>query len=171
MAVLESVVGAMEFGPPISVDGPRPIRLTASTIEDLEIVTESVSVVCASGDRHTADWTGVRVVDLLEAADVPMDTTHVTVESTDDYKVAVPIGDAVQAILAFLKDGVPIGEANPYGNRFVCPATEGARDIKGVSRIEHTSLSPAEDPESLENLFPEGDRFTANRFEGPDQTQ
>lgn len=165
MAVPESVVGAMDFGGPVSITGANPVELTPETIEDFEVVTESVTVVCASGARHTADWTGVRAIDLLEAAEVPLDSTHVIVESTDEYTVAIPIGDALEGILAFLKDGVPIGADHPYANRFVCPTTEGARDIKGVSRMEHSALDPQDDPEALENLFPDGDRFTANRFE------
>ena len=66
-------------------------------------------------------------------------------------------------ILAFLKDGATIADEQEYHNRLVCPGTEGARDIKGAARIEPVALAPGEDPEALENLFPEGKRFTADR--------
>lgn len=163
---------SLDMGPPVVVTGAETFELTKETVGEFDVVTESVTVVCSTGSRHTAEWTGVRVVDLVEAADVPASTTHIVVESTDEYRVAIPVAEALDGILAYVKDGVPIGADHEYANRFVSPGTEGARDIKGVSRIEHSSLGPAEDPETLENLFPEGDRFTAHRFEDDEaQTQ
>lgn len=173
MVVSESLPGSIDLGPPVTVEGRETFDLDADTLADFDVRTESVTVVCASGNRHTADWTGVTMVDLLEAAGVPQSTTHVVVESLDEYRVAIPVREAIDGLLAFVKDGEAIGATHEYANRFVSPATEGARDIKGVSRIEHTTLRPEEDPEALENLFPDGERFTANRFaeDEADQTQ
>lgn len=166
-----SLPQSLDMDPPVVVTGPSGFELSSETLGNFEEVTESVTVVCATGARHTADWTGVRVIDLVDVAGVPASTTHIVVESTDEYRVAIPVAEALDGIVAYLKDGVPIGADHDYANRFVSPATDGARDIKGVSRIEHASLGPDEDPETLENLFPEGDRFTAHRHEDDDQTQ
>lgn len=163
------------LGPPVTVTGDSSFEVTPERVEDFAIQTETVTVVCASGNRHTAEWTGLAVVDLLEAAEAPASTTHIVVESDDKYRVAIPVAEAIEGLLAYTKDDVAIGENHAYANRLVSPNTEGARDIKGVSRIEPTTLDPEENPEDLENLFPDGERFTANRFkdsdEEPDQTQ
>lgn len=157
-----------ELGPPVAVDGADSFELTRDRIAEFEGQTRSVTVVCASGDRHTADWTGIPVPDLLEAAAVPPSTTHVVVESLDDYRVAIPVRAALDGLLAYAKDGVPIGRTHEYANRFVSGAAEGARFIKGVRRIEPTAIDPDDDPERLENLFPEGERFTAHRYDDDD---
>lgn len=165
-----------ELGPPVALEGAEPFELTPEAIESFDAETRSVTVVCASGDRHTAEWTGIAMPDLLEAADVPLSSTHVVVESLDDYRVVIPVRAALQGLLAFAKDGQPIGRTHEYGNRFVSGAAEGARFIKGVRRIEATTVDPDENPERLENLFPDGERFTAHRYDGQenaetDQTQ
>lgn len=165
MGAPESRLSQVDIDYPVAIHGDTPLEVTTATIDRFDVETERITVVCASGDRHTADWTGIRVGDLLEAAGVSESTTHVAVESSDEYRVVVPIGDAITGILAFAKDGVPIGSDHDYENRFVAAGTEGARDIKGVSLIEPTSLEPSDNPEALENLFPDGDRFTAHRFE------
>lgn len=156
---------AVDDGPRVTVAGAREFVVTAATLEDLEIATESVDIVCATGNRYAAAWTGPTVGSLLVAAEAPPDTTHLLVESDDEYRVTIPASGALDGVLAYLKDGEPIGEAQDYANRLVCPATEGARDVKGVTRIEPVALEPNEDPESLENLFPEGHRYTAKHAE------
>lgn len=156
---------ALAYEPQVTVLGPTPITVTADTIADLEVRTVEVEIICATGSSYTAAWTGPTVGSLLDAASVSPETTHVVVESADEYRVVIPIREALGGVVSYLKDGEPIGANQEYVNRMVSPGTEGARDIKGVSQIEPKTLDPAEDPESLENLFPEGERFTANRYE------
>lgn len=156
---------SLAYEPQVTVSGPEPFTVTAETIDDLEVRTTEVEIICATGSSYTADWTGPTVGSLLDTAGVSPETTHVIVESADEYRVVIPIREALGGVLSYLKDGEPIGANQDYVNRMVSPGTEGARDIKGVSRIEPTSLDPDEEPESLENLFPDGERFTANRYE------
>ncbi len=175
MGTSDVVPTTADLGPPVVIVGEDPFELTRDRIAEFDGETRTVTVVCASGDRHTAEWTGIPVLDLLESAAVRPSTTHVVVESLDDYRVAIPVRAALEGLLAYAKDGEPIGRIHEYSNRFVSGAAEGARFIKGVKRIEATSVDPEEDPESLENLFPEGERFTAHRFddvtaEGADQS-
>ena len=165
MGTSDVVPTTAELGPPVVVGGTDPFELTRERIAEFEGETRTVTVVCASGDRHTAKWTGIPTSALLEAAAVPPSTTHVVVESLDDYRVAIPVRAALDGLLAYAKDGVPIGKTHEYANRFVSDAAEGARFIKGVRRIEATSVDPDEDPERLENLFPDGERFTAHRYD------
>lgn len=159
------LLAAIEAAPTVRIAGPEPVGVTTDRLAEVEISTAAVEIVCATGSSYTADWTGPTLGSLLETAEVDPETTHVLVESADEYRVAIPIREAIGGILGFLKDGSPIGAAQEYANRLVCPGTEGARDIKGVAEVEPVVLDPGEDPEALENLFPEGERFTANRYE------
>jgi len=155
--------------PQVTVLGEDRFVVTPDVLDRVEVATETFEIPCATGHSYSAAWTGPRVSSLLDLAGVDPETTHVVVESADDYRVAVPVRDALGGILAFLKDGATIADEQDYRNRLVCPGTEGARDIKGASKIEPVSLAPGEDPESLENLFPEGERFTADReMDDPD---
>ncbi|MFP4530122.1 MAG: molybdopterin-dependent oxidoreductase [Halodesulfurarchaeum sp.] len=165
-----ALADALAFQPQVTVVGEETFRVTPETLSSLEIETKAVEIVCATGSSYTADWLGPTAASLFEAASVPPGTTHLVVESADEYRVVVAVPEAIGGVLAYLKDGVPIGERQAYVNRFVAPGTEGARDIKGVARIEAVELEPDEDPESLENLFPEGERFTANRYEKDEAT-
>ncbi|MFB6085481.1 MAG: molybdopterin-dependent oxidoreductase [Halodesulfurarchaeum sp.] len=163
MADSGTLTEALAFDPQVTVVGETEFTITPETRGSLKVGTETVEIVCATGSSYTADWRGPTMTSLFEAASVPPETTHVVVESADGYRVVVPVPEAIGGILSYLKDGEPIGESQAYVNRFVAPGTEGARDIKGVARIEAVELEPSEDPEALENLFPEGERFTANR--------
>ncbi|MFW6383896.1 MAG: molybdopterin-dependent oxidoreductase [Halodesulfurarchaeum sp.] len=149
--------------PQVTVHGEDPFVVGPEILDAVGVATEEFGIVCATGHTYEAAWTGPRVGALLDLAGVDPETTHIVVESADDYRVAVPVRGALGGILAYLKDGEIIAESQEYVNRLVCPGTEGARDIKGASRIEPVTLDPGEDPESLENLFPEGERFTADR--------
>lgn len=148
---------------PVTVVGESQLKLDAVAAQQFSSAERSVEVVCATGNRYTAEWAGIRIIDLGDAVDAPTETTHLVVESLDGYRIAVPIVDGVDAVLAFEKDGRPVSETNPYPNRFVAPDIEGARDVKGVSRIEFHSLDPDEDPDALEQVEPDDDRFEAER--------
>ena len=168
MGASDTLEPSADIGPPVVVSGEEPLELTSEVLASFAPETRDVTVVCATGDRHSARWTGLPVADLLERAEVPLSTTHVVIESTDEYRVAIPVRAALEGLLAYEKDGVPIGRGNDYGNRFVSGVAEGARHIKGVRRIDSAALGPKEDPERLENLFPDGERFTAHRYDKTD---
>ena len=116
------------------------------------IETQTITVECASGTRHTATWAGIPVFELLSAADVPGETTHVVVESDDGYRMCVDIYAALDGVLALFRDGTPISEEHPYETRFIAPDIDGARTVKAVTRLEARHLSPGTDPESVEQL-------------------
>ncbi|MBS3760577.1 MAG: molybdopterin-dependent oxidoreductase [Halodesulfurarchaeum sp.] len=162
---------SLAYEPQVTVSGPTPFTVTADTIEELEVRTVDVEIICATGSSYTAAWTGPTVGSLLDTASVSPETTHVVVESADAYRVVIPIREALGGVVSYLKDREPIGAHQDYMNRMVSPGTEGARDIKGVSRIEPKIFEPDEEPESAENLFPDGKRFTANRIEKDDLEQ
>ncbi|MFB6153597.1 MAG: molybdopterin-dependent oxidoreductase [Halodesulfurarchaeum sp.] len=145
---------------PVEISGGEPLTFTPGSTDSFDRVTKRVTIVCASGETTTADWSGIPLGGILEAAEIPLSTTHVTLASRDGYRVAVGIMDALDGLLATHKDGVPIERDNPYGNRFVAARVDGARNVKGVARIEPHSLGPQEHPEYLENVDPDSAGFT-----------
>lgn len=172
-AMTDSVASNERVVDPITVVGDRTVSLNTELARSLPEESRTAAVVCATGNRYEAEWTGIGIGLLCEAVDAPADTTHVLVESRDGYRIAVPIVDALGGVVAFEKDGHPIDAATPYSNRFVAPTVEGARDVKGVSRIEFHALAPDENPERLEQVEPDDDRYEADRAEasGSSQTQ
>ena len=142
---------------------PSPIRIVAdgtttvdgATLADLPTVERDLTVVCASGDLEPGTWRGVAMLDLLELATVPPETTHLLVEAADGYRVCVPIEAALEGVLAFARDGEPFAAAGGHESRFVASGVKGPRTVKNVARLETVALSPGEDPESYEELWPD----------------
>ncbi|MFB6070873.1 MAG: molybdopterin-dependent oxidoreductase [Halanaeroarchaeum sp.] len=141
----------------------RTITVGPESDGSLPETDDQIEIVCASGNRYEATWTGIPVSSLLEAVGAPADTTHLTIASADGYRIAVPLTDGLDGMIAYRRDGRPIGDGRPYRNRFVAPAVEGARDVKGVVRVEFHSLGPTDDPDALEVVEPMDDRFAADR--------
>lgn len=167
----ESVASEERVVDPITVVGDRTVRLTTELVRSFPEETRTAEVVCATGSRYEAEWSGIGIGSLCETVDAAADTTHVLVESRDGYRIAVPIVDAMDGVVAFDKDGHPIDTATPYSNRFVAPGIEGARDVKGVSRIEFHALDPVEEPERLEQVEPDDDRYEVDREEASESSQ
>lgn len=140
-----------------------PIRVVAdgeTSIDDealaaLGVQERTLEVVCTSGDRYEATWRGVALADLLERCEVPPETTHVLVESADGYRVSVRIDRALEALLAFERDGHPLSAAAGYDARFVAPGIGGPRAVKDVALIETVAIPPGAHPESYEELWPD----------------
>jgi DMSO/TMAO reductase YedYZ molybdopterin-dependent catalytic subunit len=148
--VTERAAGAVIVG-----DGDEP-AFSPDALAGMGTVEREFTIACASGDRTTARWTGVRVVDLLDAAEPPPETTHLRLESGDGYRVCLPIGDALDGIVAYARDGELLAETTPYALRFLAPGIDGDRLVKGLRRVEPVELAPGADPADLETVAPDG---------------
>lgn len=163
----------------IQIEGREPVVLSRDTVEGPEwiLVQKTMGYECASGDWIEGEWTGVPVLELLEAADVPGDTTHVQLESVDGYLACVGLLDLGEAIVAIDGGEFPDQREEPVeeddgtddGNgegtrgtepecstdefpRFVAPRILGPRTMKNLARIRPLALDPHEDRESYEEL-------------------
>ncbi|WEL27694.1 molybdopterin-dependent oxidoreductase [Haloferax volcanii] len=137
----------------ILVCGDSRVSLTGPELRGLASEDRTVTVACASGTRHTATWTGVPVLDLFADAGLDDETTHLLVESADGYRVCIDVYAALDAVVAYARDGTPIDEEHDYETRFIAPDVDGSRTVKGVRAVEALALDPATDPESLEDIF------------------
>lgn len=137
----------------VTVVGDRRVTVPA-TVEDsgaFAVETLDRSFRCASGDPIPGPWTGYRVADLLAAAEAPPATTHVAVDGRDGFRACVPVGAALDGLLALRRDG---REARPDLPRFVAPAVAGTRTVKRVARLEAVGLDADDEPAALEELQP-----------------
>ncbi len=132
-------------GATVDIIGKKWLELTRDDLGALPTVERECSVVCASGDRTVATWTGVPVRDLLAIAGAPPSTTHLHLSSADNYHVCVRIAAAFDALVAVTRDGADLANGN-CGTRFVGTQIDGKQSIKAVARIEPVSIEPGNDP-------------------------
>ncbi|WP_135822231.1 molybdopterin-dependent oxidoreductase [Halostella litorea] len=128
-----------------------PIDVASLALDGLESIERPAEIRCATGDWTTATWRGVPVAALVEARDVPPETTHLVVASGDGYRACLDVRAALECVLAVARDGEPIDADGP---RLVGPDLDGARTVKGVSTVVPVSLPPSADPADFE-AFPE----------------
>ncbi|AAV47342.1 unknown [Haloarcula marismortui ATCC 43049] len=140
-----------EGRPTVRIDGADPLLLpwdVAAERLSFEVVRGPVAFECASGDRIEREYTGVAVFDLLEAAAMPGDTTHVQFESVNGDLACIPLADLNGAVLA-LGDGPGTAPGRP---RFVSPRVLGPRTVKNVCRLQPRTLAASADREAYERL-------------------
>lgn len=120
--------------------------------EEVAVVEREVAFECLSGATRRSTWTGFPVGDLLDGVDVPPDTTHLVVESSDGHRACVPTWTALDGLLAVECDGDPLD-----GPRFVASDVDGPRSVKDVRTIECLALPPGENPSAYERLTRDDD--------------
>ncbi|MFU1780992.1 hypothetical protein ACM16X_06410 [Haloarcula japonica] len=140
-----------EGQPTVRIDGADPILLPWDVAPErlpFDVVSGPVAFECASGDRIEREYTGVAVFDLLEAASMPGETTHVQFESANGDLACIPLTDLSGAVLA-LGDGPGTAPERP---RFVSPHVLGPRTVKNVCQLRPRTLVADADREAYERL-------------------
>lgn len=136
----------------ILIDGETPTSLPVGVdraAERFEVTTRTVGFECASGDWLEAEWTGVPLWPVLEAASIPPETTHVLAEAADGYRACVPVRALAEAMVAYDAVDRPAGDFP----RLVSPSVGGPRAVKNLASVRPVELEAHEDPEDYEELF------------------
>lgn len=135
----------------ITVVGREQISLpeTLGACESFPIEHREIPIQCHTGRDLGEIWRGIPVADLITAASMPEDTTHLLVTGDGDYRMCVELWAAFESLLAYEQDGESLG--NEQGTtRLVGPGIDSTHSVKAVRRIEGIHLESGEDPTDLE---------------------
>jgi DMSO/TMAO reductase YedYZ molybdopterin-dependent catalytic subunit len=141
-----------------------PLTLDLETLLEMPRHTVRVTMECAGNGRAhlaprpvsqpwltgavgTADWTGVRLADLLEDAGVTSDAVDVVFSGDDhgvergvedDYRrgLSLPDASAADVIVAYEMNGMPLPPQHGYPARLVVPGWYGMAHVKWLRDIE-----------------------------------
>ncbi len=134
---------------------------------DLQQVRATSGDPWGVGAIGNAEWTGIRLADLLDASGVDrqrarhvrfLSADEVTVEGeTDRYGVSIPIEKALHpdTLVAWAMNGEPLSPEHGFPLRLVVPGYAGVRSPKWLTHIE-ASEEPAPQPIQAKDykLFP-----------------
>ncbi len=117
------------------IGGAAPLALSLADLTALRQATETFTLDCTNGWYSTQEWTGVRVGDVLARAGVGEGAAVVEVVSVTGHRVALPIAQARDALLATHIGGEALAAAHGAPVRLAHPNLRGWLWIKWVSEI------------------------------------
>jgi DMSO/TMAO reductase YedYZ molybdopterin-dependent catalytic subunit len=153
----------------LTVDGAvtTPLSLDLEGLGRYEQVTQTVTMECAGNGRAhlsprpvsqpwlegavgTAQWTGVRLADVLAAAGVRPDAVDVVLTGADhgiergveqDYARGLSLTDATapEVLLAWAMNGAPLPPQHGFPLRVVVPGWYGMTSVKWLTSITVTT--------------------------------
>ncbi len=132
-----------ELGGDVSID-------LRSARTGFDLTERRCEYVCVSGDRFGGRWRGISLSELVATSEIAPDSTHLLVESDDEFRVCIASLDLLDGILA--TERLDSSDELP---RLIAPAIDGTRTIKRVSRIEGRRLEPEDDSEEFERIVPQ----------------
>ncbi|MFJ8039371.1 molybdopterin-dependent oxidoreductase [Kitasatospora sp. NPDC096147] len=125
----------------LTVDGPRPYRLSLAELRALPQHTARLPIACVEGWSADGEWTGVRLRDLLDLAGAPPGALLriTSLEADGPYAVTeMPPRYARDelTLLALALDGEELAPDHGHPARIIAPNRPGVLQTKWVSRIE-----------------------------------
>ena len=142
----------------------KPISLDLETLQEMPRHTVRVTMECAGNGRAqlaprpvsqpwlngavgTADWTGVRLAELLEDAGVATQAVDVAFSGADhgvergvedDYRRGLGVADATSpdVLVAYEMNGAPLPPQHGFPARLVVPGWYGMAHVKWLRDIE-----------------------------------
>jgi len=124
-----------------------PLTLTLAQIQQqMAFVSQYNTLECVSntigGDLiSTAQWTGVKLSDVLNMAGVQPSADYVVFTAVDGYDVAIPMERAMQegSLLAYQMNGEPLPTEHGYPVRAIIPGLYGMMNCKWITDINVVS--------------------------------
>ncbi|MEO3752977.1 molybdopterin-dependent oxidoreductase [Streptomyces sp. B6B3] len=125
----------------LRVAGPRGYALTLAELRALPQHTARLPIACVEGWSASADWTGVRLADLLDRAGAPAGSAVrvVSLQAHGGYRVMeMPAGYTRDplTLLALRLNGAELSLDHGFPARIIAPNRPGVWQTKWVSRIE-----------------------------------
>ncbi|MHA2175391.1 MAG: molybdopterin-dependent oxidoreductase [Candidatus Hodarchaeales archaeon] len=130
----------------------NPLNLTLDEIKELPVSSEIVRLTCiaykngATSMTGVANWTGVKLSEVLILAQINLDTAFDVIFRTSDhslngYSTSLTVEEAFwdDVILAYEMNGVPLPIDHGFPIRLVCPRFFGYKWIKWLTHINVSS--------------------------------
>ncbi len=124
----------------LMLDGPRPARLSLAVLGSLPQHTVSLPITCVEGWSASAEWTGIRLSDLLDMMGLPQDAS-VSMESLQGgglYRSSVvdpPHARDPLTLLAMKLNGEPLPLDHGFPLRLIAPNRPGVMQTKWVGTV------------------------------------
>lgn len=125
----------------LTVVGKRSYELTLDELRALPQTTVTLPIACVEGWSKSAQWTGVRVRDLLERAGARPGTAVrvVSMERRGAYRVmemGADYADDPLSLLALRLNGQVLSLDHGFPARIIAPNRPGVLQTKWVARME-----------------------------------
>ena len=125
----------------LQVAGSRDLALSVADLRSMQQASARLPIACVEGWSATADWTGVRLRDVLDLAgmDPAADLHVVSLERSGPSKGSfVPAAFARDplTLLALTIDGEPLSLDHGWPCRLIAPGRPGVVQTKWLQRIE-----------------------------------
>jgi DMSO/TMAO reductase YedYZ molybdopterin-dependent catalytic subunit len=123
------------------VRGPRPYQLTLAELAAMPQHRARLPIACVEGWSVDADWTGVRVRDLLDRAQIRRDASIwvVSLERRGAYSYSRMESQYTRdplTLLALRLNGAPLSVDHGYPARIIAPGRPGVLQTKWVHILE-----------------------------------
>ena len=123
------------------VHGDRNVSLTREDLQGMEQRTESLPIACVEGWSAGAEWTGVRVRDLLDLVRAPRgrDVDVYSLQPSGPYRHTVLQGnfaDHGRTLVALALHGEPLSRDHGEPARLIAPDRPGVLQTKWLARLE-----------------------------------
>lgn len=125
----------------LTVAGPRPYELSLAELRAMRQHTVTLPIACVEGWSKSAEWTGVRIRDLLDRAGAPPGAVLrvVSLERRGAYRV-MEMGQGYArdplTLLALRLNGEVLAIDHGFPARIIAPNRPGVLQTKWVSRLE-----------------------------------
>ncbi len=121
----------------------NPLSLSLADLQAMPAVTQTITLSCISnrigGDLiGTSRWTGVRMVDLLELAQVRPEGKELFIEAADGFYESVAMEDLMdeRTLLVYGMNGLPLPVEHGFPLRIYIPNRYGMKQPKWIARME-----------------------------------